>query len=274
MKRAEHHSDTQIRPFAQAADYEACLALQRATWGDDFRELVPPALLQVAQRVGGIAAGAFDAGGRMLGFVFGLTGITAGEPVHWSHMLAVRDDVRDRGIGQQLKRWQRAQLCRMGVRRMLWTYDPLVARNAHLNLNRLGARAVEYVENMYGATPRSTTDSVIGTDRFIVEWRLDAPEVQLDAATLASEAPIVTAPVTRDPRAAQPNLPAVPEVRIEIPADVQRLKLASADGAVAWRLTTRRAFTHYLPRGYTVAGVTAGDREDRRFYVLRAEASP
>lgn len=274
MIRAERESDAQIRPFAQAADYEACLALQRATWGEDFRELVPPALLQIAQRVGGIAAGAFDSSGRMLGFVFGLTGVSAGEPVHWSHMLAVREDVRDRGIGQQLKRWQRAQLCRLGVRRMLWTYDPLVARNAHLNLNKLGAKVVEYVENMYGVNPLNKTDSVIGTDRFIVEWRLDGPDVQLDAAALVSEAPIVTAPVTRDPRAPQPNLPAVPEVRVEVPADIQRLKLASADGAVAWRLTTRRAFTHYLPRGYAVVGVTTGDREDRRFYVLRRETTP
>ena len=79
-----------VRAFSLEADYEACVALQLATWGRHFRELVPPALLKVTQKVGGIAAGAFDhRDNSMVGFVFGLTGLQDGEPIHWSHMLAV-----------------------------------------------------------------------------------------------------------------------------------------------------------------------------------------
>ncbi|HSY82913.1 MAG TPA: hypothetical protein VK807_14175, partial [Gemmatimonadaceae bacterium] len=108
-------------------------------------------------------AGAFDGDGPMLGFVFGVSGVIAGEIVHWSDMLAVHADARNRGIGRALKRFQRDAVLAMGIKTMYWTYDPLVARNAHLNLNVLGAQVTEYVPDMYGP----------GTDRFIVRWCLD-----------------------------------------------------------------------------------------------------
>ena len=76
----------------------------------------------------------------MLGFVFGMTGVQDGRLVHWSDLLAVRPEARDRGLGRRLKLYQRSLVAELGVTRMLWTYDPLVARNAHLNLNALGAR--------------------------------------------------------------------------------------------------------------------------------------
>jgi predicted GNAT superfamily acetyltransferase len=246
-----------IRPLTSEADFEACLALQRETWGDDFRELVPPALLKIAQRVGGIAAGAFDLEGQLLGFVFGLTGVEQGRPVHWSHMLAVTESLRSRGIGRRLKHYQRDALRRLGVRRMYWTYDPLVARNAHLNLNRLGARVVEYVEGMYGDNPSSRTDSVIGSDRFIVCWELDRAPGDVPSTEPAGARPL-----------AGDALPDAPAVRIEVPEDIQRLKEIDPDGARGWRDRTRRAFTHYLRRGYRVAAFEREPRTHRCFYTL------
>lgn len=260
-----------IRPLRTADEYDRCVALQRATWGDDFRELVAPAMLKVAQEVGGIAAGAFDADGTLAGFVFGLTGLRGGRLAHWSHMLAVREDRRDRGIGRRLKRYQRERLRALGVERMYWTYDPLVARNAHLNLNALGARVVDYVEHMYGENPMSRTDSVIGTDRFVVEWPVAAPVEDAAPPPLpagADEAPLATADVARDVAAPQPDLPDAPLVRVEIPEDIQALKLARPDVAAAWRATTRRALTHYLRRGYRVAGLRRAGA--RCHYVVRA----
>src|SRR5581483_6808097 len=138
-----------------------------------FSERVPAALLKVAQRIGGIAAGAFAPDGRIVGFVFGLTGIENGEIVHWSDMLAVHADFRDHGIGRHLKEFQRATLAPLGVTRIYWTFDPLVARNAHLNLNRLGARVVEYVPDMYGAETSSSLHRGVGTDRFVVAWSIN-----------------------------------------------------------------------------------------------------
>ncbi|MDQ3998314.1 MAG: hypothetical protein M3303_15000, partial [Gemmatimonadota bacterium] len=96
-----------IRPLRTTQELLACVELQRATWGDAFSDLVPASILKVSQRVGGVAAGAFDAEGGLLGFVFGLTGIERGRVVHWSDMLAVREDARDLGLGRMLKEYQR-----------------------------------------------------------------------------------------------------------------------------------------------------------------------
>ena len=132
-------ADIVIRPLASLAEYQACVALQAAVWGPAYEETVPASLLQVVQHVGGVAIGAFAATGALVGFVFGLTGVDKGEIVHWSHALGVREAVRNRGIGRMLKEHQRATLAQRGIASMYWTFDPLVAKNAHLNLNKLGA---------------------------------------------------------------------------------------------------------------------------------------
>lgn len=259
-----------IRDLATSDDYEQCIALQRETWGDDFRELVPPAMLQIVQKMGGLAAGAFDPQGRLVGFVFGLTGVRDGRVAHWSHMLAVREPHRDRGLGQRLKAYQRERLLVTGVDRMYWTYDPLVARNANLNLNKLGARVIEYVPDMYGANPMSETDSVIGTDRFIVEWPLvAAPRPRRGSE--CTDAPLVSVVRGAVPRGA---LPDAGVVRIEIPDDVQGLKQQDPDAAVAWRTMTRRAFLHYLGRGYRIEGFVRDVERHRCCYIVRRHGAP
>ena len=266
------HDQFSLRELTTHAEYNQCVELQRATWGDDFRELVPPAILLVVQKVGGILGGAFDARGDLVGFVFGITGYRDGEPIHWSHMLAVRHDLRDRGIGWALKLYQRDRLRERSVGHVQWTFDPLVARNAHLNLVRLGARVLEYVPHMYGDEPTGAMDAVIGSDRLVVEWLLD-PEDGAPEPVAVCAAPVVTADVGRDAAAPQPELPNAAEVRVEIPADIQTLKLSSPHAATAWRQTTRRALLHYLERGYTVRGLQREPDTDRRFYIVSREGS-
>lgn len=231
-----------IRPLHGPEDYDACVGLQRATWGEDFRELVPPAVLQIAQKLGGIAAGAFVEG-RLVGFVFGLTGLRDGTLAHWSHMLAVEAGRRDHGLGRALKTYQRAQVIAAGVTRMYWTFDPLVARNAYLNVHHLGARVVEYVRDMYGDNPMSRTDSVIGSDRFVVEWTLTDTDVA-GSRNRGIDGPIITT--------AADALPDAAVVRVGVPSDIQTLKAQDPAAALAWRASTRRAFEHYLALGYTV----------------------
>ncbi|MFW5951578.1 MAG: GNAT family N-acetyltransferase, partial [Gemmatimonadota bacterium] len=133
-----------IRPLETLEELDACVRLQETTWGPGFAERVPTSILKINQRVGGITVGAFD-GRELVGFVFGLTGIENGQPVHWSDMLAVRADARGRGLGLRLKEWQRERCLELGVRRMYWSYEPLEARNAWINLARLGAVVREYV---------------------------------------------------------------------------------------------------------------------------------
>lgn len=268
--------DVTLRHLSNLADYEAAVELQLETWGRDFAACVPAAILMVAQRVGGVSAGAFTPDGRMVGFVFGITGIQAGRPVHWSDILAVTPDFRRFGLGKRLKWFQRAELLRAGVRTMYWTYDPLQALNANLNLNTLGARAVEYVVNMYGDTG-SDLHAGLGTDRFIAQWDLDAPEVvarssgaMSAALTPAPEAPIVNVRVEDGVSVPyEADLPDADRVLVEIPASINEAKQASPDAGPRWRNSTRRAFQHYLGRGLAVRGFHSLPEGRRAYYLAQ-----
>lgn len=272
--------DVTIRPLDSRGDYDACVRLQREVWGADFVDVVPATILMVSQRVGGVAAGAFDADGRLLGFVFGISGLHDGEPVHWSDMLAVRPEARGAGLGKRLKHFQRGQLLERGVRRMLWTYDPLVARNANLNLNGLGAAPVEYVVDMYGDT-HSTLHAGLETDRFVVEWRLDAPREAAAAGTPgggrpadgpggAGEGVPIVGPDAGEGDVGDPPTGAV--VRVAVPADVDAVKAADPARARAWRRVQRRAFTWYLANGYRVAGFEHRPAPADSHYVVAQES--
>ena len=171
------HQLLDIRPLDSIADYRACVRLQQETWGEGFSEQVPLAILKVSRILGGVATGAFDVQGRLVGFVFGMTGVRHGEMVHWSDMLAVRREWRDLGLGTILKREQRREVMALGVRTMHWTFDPLQSRNAHMNLVRLGAVMREYEIDMYGESG-SPLHEGIGTDRFVVTWEMDSARVR------------------------------------------------------------------------------------------------
>ena len=142
--------DLTFRPFDRSEDYHACAELQRVIWGRDFSDVVPASILKISQKVGSVAAGAFAPGGRMLGFVWGLTGVRDGRFFHWSHMLGVHPEARDLRLGTRLKLLQRELLLPLGVEDVEWTYDPLEARNAHLNLNHLGAEVSIPFVSVYG----------------------------------------------------------------------------------------------------------------------------
>ncbi len=256
-----------IRPLESQQDYDACVALQRETWGPRSSEIVPPAVLMIARKTGGVASGAFDADGALSGCVFGFTGWQDGRLVHWSHLLAVKPSRRDQGVGASLKRHQRAELLALGVDRMMWTYDPLVARNAHVNIVKLGADVVEYVQDMYPGDDGNLADSVIGSDRFVVSWELQGPGAERppDPEDWTS---IPLAMITGEGAGASHRFPIAPRVRVEIPPDIQSLKQVMPDVARAWRATTREIFQHYLRRGYRIEVFVRDPASERCCYVL------
>jgi predicted GNAT superfamily acetyltransferase len=264
-----------IRPFASRDDYDACVALQETTWGVGFNERVPPGILRLSQRLGGIASGAFSETGELLGFVFGMTGLHRGRLTHWSDMLAVRPDARDRGIGETLKWHQRERLLATGVPLAQWTFDPLEARNAWLNFSRLGGVANEYARDFYD-TSDSPLHQGLPTDRLIVSWLLDSDSVVQrrrngvpDYADALRHAPLVN-PVRDDAEA--PTLEDLrldlraPILRIAIPPDIQTLKRDLPAVGLCWQLCVRAAFEHCFTKGYTVVGFLRD--EDVRCYVL------
>ncbi len=261
-----------LRQLASDDDYARCEALQQVTWGEDFAEIVRPTMMMICQKVGGLVAGAFDSRGELLGCIVGLTGLDRGRPVHWSHLMAVRDEVRGRGLGRRLKLYQRRFLLELGVQVARWSYDPLVARNAYLNLVRLGAEPVEYVRNLYGEGDENELHRGIGTDRFIVEWWLDHPRVEralaggLDPPSSWDRAPVVNVAPSGEPLDGGFDLPDAAAVRVAAPAEIQAVKRRRPDLAVAWRRSTRHAFEGYLARGYLVRGFLRG--AEGCFYVL------
>jgi predicted GNAT superfamily acetyltransferase len=246
----------EIRPLRTPAEYRACVALQKETWGAEFSESVPASILNVCQRIGGVASGAFDPDGRLLGFVFGLTGVEGSRRVHWSDMLAVRREARGSGIGRRLKEHQRDVLRALEVETVYWSFEPLEARNAHLNLERLGVEVVEYVVDMYGASD-SDLHRGLGTDRLVVAWRIAPPHRSTGERPAAS------------PRAPEPE-----PLRIPIPLDIQSVKRSDPDTAARWRAETRRAFQGAFRRGYRVSGFRRDAGPGLGCYVLLPGPGP
>jgi predicted GNAT superfamily acetyltransferase len=260
---------TVIRPLATHEERAEAVRLQEDTWGAGFSEKVPAAILLVAEKTDGVAAGAFTPDGRMVGFVFGLTGLRAGVLIHWSDILAVRAEAQGRRLGEAMKRYQRERCTAIGVERMYWTFDPFVARNAHLNLNVLGASVDEFVPDMYGTATGSVLHGALGTDRFVALWALTRapdplpadPALLLNAAVMGgapAEAPGPGDPLSNEPR-----------VVVRIPDDYATLLAGDPAVARAWRASARRAFMHYLHGGYRVSAFVRGGGSDAA-YLLSA----
>jgi predicted GNAT superfamily acetyltransferase len=264
----------EIRPLETLAELKACVALQEETWGEGFSERVPVSLLKVSARLGGVVSGAFGPDGdSLLGFVFGITGWVERRPVHWSDMLAVAPAARGLGLGRRLKLHQRERVVALGVERMHWTFDPLVARNAHLNLNRLGAVVREYAEDFYGAS-NSPLHGALGTDRFVATWDLTtarvlsrlggappaSPGVSGHRAVMAIESDVATG-------VAIPGEPLVDvvsgaPVRVPIPSDIDALRDRDPASAATWRRATRAALTRWIGEGYVVKTIGAEPSPD------------
>ena len=271
-----------VRPFSTLGEYEACVEFQEEVWGIGFTERVSAAILMVANRIGGLAAGAFDQEGRIQGFVFGLTGVEDGELIHWSDMLAVRKGLRDQGLGTRLKQYQRNVLLERGILRMRWTFDPLQSRNAYVNFGKLGITSNEYVRDMYGDTG-SPLHRGVGTDRLVAHWRMDSERVirrisgagavpnQSDVKAFGHAVPVHSGP--SDPEPGDPDLTLEdPALLIAIPGEIDRLTDEDMGLAVRWREATRAAFRHYFFCGYEATElIPAGQLS---YYLLTRNPSP
>ena len=253
-------SDFTIRPFETIEEFKDCVRFQEDIWGDGFSECVPVAILKASQRLSGIASGAYDENGDLAGFVYGMTGVESGEVVHWSDMLAVRRGLRDTGLGARLKAYQRDTLLAQGITRMRWTFDPLESKNAHLNLNKLGAVAREYVLDIYGQTD-SPLHHGIGTDRFVPTWTMDSDRVveRLDVGRSGPEAGVDDGAVAAFPVVEEGGLLVpgdsdlsidAPRILTPIPTSIQDLKAESLEAAVRWRQATRGVLSCYIGKGY------------------------
>src|SRR5579863_297722 len=170
-----------IRHCRGLDELRACVALQKEVWNFSDAELVPLRMFVVADKVGGQVMGAFS-GNDMVGFALSVPGTRSGHIYLHSHMLAVKKEQRNSGLGRRLKLFQREDALSRGIELIEWTFDPLEIKNAYLNLEKLGAIARRYNINQYGITS-SPLQGGLPSDRLIAEWWLKSKRVETLLAT-------------------------------------------------------------------------------------------
>jgi len=171
--------EIKIRECETVEDFDQCVRLQKEAFGLPDIEISPRRHLIVSKHAGGWTLGAF-VGEEMVGFVHHLAGVNGEEIFGYSHMMAVAVTFQNAGIGAKLKWAQREKALREGRRFIKWTWEPMQARNAHFNLNRLGVVVRAYAGNFYGTDytqPSRDLQLGLDSDRLFAEWQLDSPRV-------------------------------------------------------------------------------------------------
>ena len=272
-----------IRELTTLEECRQVATLEKDVWGyTDAEDVVPPPVLIVSVKRGGILLGAFDETGVMTGFVYSIPAVKDGRLTQWSHMLGVVSKAREGGLGRRLKLAQRERALAMGVDLIEWTFDPLQAANAHLNFARLGVVVEEYEENIYGDSS-SVLHRGSPTDRFVAQWRLTAPHVERriasDGVALIRDSAVAAAPLVNpsiergthlQPGAADLSLDAR-RVLVEIPGGYSDLLAADPALALEWRLAARGIFQHYFRRGYRAVDFFLSRAARRGHYLLAPE---
>lgn len=224
---------------------------------------LPVEVMRAMSHAGNYVSGAFAPDGEMLGALCGFLGRQGGDVVLHSHILGVLPKTQSRSLGFALKEHQRAWSLQNGIDEVLWTFDPLVSRNAYFNLTKLGADADAYYVNFYGEM-NDGINAGEESDRVLIVWRLQSKRARSAAdqslaepdpqAILSSGAQVVLAP---DPRGAPVGeSPSADTVLCKIPADIVELRGRDRALARAWRLAVRETLGVALEDGYRVQGVS------------------
>ncbi|MBW8481682.1 GNAT family N-acetyltransferase [Actinomadura parmotrematis] len=244
--------DVEIRELRALGEYEAAYRLIADIWGaPDAHAPVSVEMMLALAHTGNYVAGAYR-DGRMVGVSVAFLAAPAGAALH-SHVTGA---AAGRGVGLALKEHQRDWALARGLRRITWTFDPLVRRNAHFNLAKLGARVEEYLPSFYGPM----ADAINGgdeSDRVLAAWPIAEPAAP---PAVPPDAPLALA--DRDGRpAAGPRDAAT--VLVQLPADIEGLRRTDPGAARAWRLALREVLGGLLAEGARVAGF-----HDRSAYVV------
>ncbi|MER5649322.1 hypothetical protein [Streptosporangium sp. NPDC002524] len=264
-----------VTELTEIGEFEDVQRLFDGIWNPDPAN--PPItveMMRALSHAGNYVAGAYD-GGTLVGASVGFLGAPAGKVLH-SHVTGA---LAGRGIGFALKLHQRDWALERGLERITWTYDPLVRRNAHFNLAKLGARPEEYLPSFYGAMS-DAINAGDESDRVLAVWRLTAPHV-LAAVRGEPHRPVIPAdavawlgerdggPVRGPVDAAGAAGPGT--VLVAVPRDVEALRRADPRAAGAWRLAVREVLGGLLEEGGRVTGF---DRETGYVVRRRPEDGP
>lgn len=259
-----------IRDVTDPWAFRALERVQEAAWGYTDREITPGTLFRISAVTGGVVLGGYLATAPddpqalvPVGLAFGFPAVVGGRSWHHSHLLAVHPEWRGTGLAVALKLAQRERAVRQGLTRMTWTFDPLVARNARLNLGKLGAVATSYHPDWYALEDDRL--SAFPADRLMVEWDLTQPHAQRPAPPPRGQLALEAVEYRSEP--GQPRLYlAGGRVLAEVPLRAEALP---EPVRLEWRLALREVLGSYLSRGYVVSDLA---REgERAYYVLSKE---
>jgi predicted GNAT superfamily acetyltransferase len=264
LRQQKTGTDIKIRPINTLTDLRRCHEIQRATWGFTDLMVFPYTQLISAAHNGGTLLGAYD-GPDMVGFVYGYLGMSGTTLYLFSQRMGVLPSYQGKGIGMKLKLGQRDKMLRQGIDLIVWTYDPLLGKNASLNVEKLGGIVRHYARDIYGAVSNPLQVG-LSTDRFLLEWELMSDRVR---ERIRSKKPRPRAEewlreekynfinyVTWEsnlPRPIASDLEMDDEVLlVQIPYDLNTIKKMDLGIARGWRESTRDIFETYFRRGYVV----------------------
>jgi predicted GNAT superfamily acetyltransferase len=241
--------DIVIRECTSTEEFDDCVRLQGEVFGLPDLEISPRRHLIVSRQAGGWTLGAFS-DDQLVGFVHHLSGVRDGNEIFgYSHMMAVAFDYQNKGVGARLKWSQRARAIAEGRTFIKWTWDPMQARNAYFNLNRLGVTVRSYAENFYGTdypvSPPTTGGTGIDSDRLFGEWKLRARRVERFASGEPAE------------------IPTSPERTIAIPANWNALVKADTGQARRELERVRGEFLSAFAAGLICAGFDRSTAQPR-----------
>lgn len=271
-----------IEAIRNVEDVHRIEEIQKEVWGFEDLEIVPWRLMIIISKRGGILLGAY-AKEEIVGFVFGFPGVYKNKNVHCSHMLAVIPRYEGQNIGFRLKMAQKKEALKRGYDTMVWTFDPLQARNAYFNIEKLGAVSNEYLFNLYGASSRSRYYAGLTTDRLVARWLLKGEraerrpkgEGRTGRAWMKEAVPLMNR-VEEDEKGRPVSGPfqSRPEksrIAVEIPGNIERMKKEALSLAKDWREKLGGALFEYFRQGYTITGFSRGIEEGgfrHGFYIL------
>lgn len=263
--QASPGQDFVVRDVTDPWAMRALEDVQVAAWGYADREVLPGTMFRIGAVTGAVVLAAYPAAapeGRPLGLAYGFPALRrdeGGETELWhhSHLLAVRPECRGSGLAVALKHAQRERALAQGMTRMTWTFDPLVARNARLNLGKLGARAVSYHPDWYALD--DDREAAFPADRLMIEWDLTRPQEERPAPAPRGEV-LLEADGRGWPRVRRGD-PAAPSSLAEVPT-----RDLPEDVRHAWRLALREVLSERLAAGDVVSDLARAG--DRAYYVL------
>lgn len=227
--------DITIKECSSTEDFRQCIELEQAVWKDDDLGIMPIRLYMISKACNAPTIGAFEPSGRLVGFVHTMIALMDKHVIYHSHLAAVREDLRHKDIGHKMKLAQREHAIHAGVPLIVWTFDPLQSRNAHLNVNKLGAIIRRYEVNYYGEGLSAVFDADVPSDRVYAEWWVSSPHVE---SALARNHPRVESPVES----------------VLIPQDINEVRAQSVEEHLKWRLRVREDFQRKLVTGRIVRG--------------------